>query len=438
MRSSLILGATLLLVAGATGLPAQQAPAASDPFARYVRPGECEQAAIRLTRLYWRDKRADTVVYGPASDSVPAPVVTAARACASRFTVAGAQERDLLDLAQLYTRAGQDDLAQAAIDRLLGTQAAMTPVQRGWTLYLLSNSLLGARPTRMENARKYLAQLDALGAPVALFRMLAHTQFAEYAITVNDRAGATSEARSALAAAKQLSRNDQIDFVFSTVDAYAALAMPLALQSGGPAAVALFDTVNTALLPLRPAGSSELAQLRNRIANARARYPLFGAKAPRIEANWWFNAPGETARPTPGKMTVLVFGGPTGGYENHAVIRRLNAKYAPTGLDAILTTSTRGYFRSQPMQSPATEADLAGKYFIDHLKLPVAVAVQETPFSIRATDGRRMNQQMSNSRNYFRGPSGVLIDGAGVVRLVASLSPEMEQVWRAVIEEAAR
>lgn len=433
-----VVSIALLMAAGATGLSAQQpAPPASDPFVRYSRPGECEQAAIRLTNFYWRDKRPDTVVYAPATDSVPAPVIAAARACAARFTVAGVKERELLDLAQLYTRARQDDLAQAAIDRLLRTQAALPPVERGWTLHLLSSSLLGARPTRMESARRYLEQLDALGAPAALWRMLAHTRFAEYAMTVNDREVATRESRAALAAADQLSRNIRIDWVFSTVDAYAAFARPLALQRGGPAALALFDTVTAALTPLRAAGSPELAQLRGRIAVSRNPYTLFDTKAKPIEANWWFNTQGDSIRPRPGKITMLVFAGPSGGYEMHAVVRRLNARYAATGLDVIVSTSSRGYFRNQPMTSTASEAELTGKYFVDHLKLPAAVAIQETSFSMRPTDGRRMNQQSANSRNYFRGPSGVLIDATGTVRLVVGVSPEMEQLWRSVIEAAA-
>jgi hypothetical protein len=80
---------------------------------------------------------------------------------------------------------------------------------------------------------------------------------------------------------------------------------------------------------------------------------------------------------------------------------------------------------------------LTGKYFVDYLKLPSAVAIQETSFSMRQTDGRRMNQQTANSRNYYRGPSGVLIDATGTVRLVAGISAEMEQLWRSAIEAAA-
>ena len=431
--------AAVVAMAGATVLPAQQAaPRPSDPFVRYTTPGQCEQATYRLMNLYWRDKRPDTLVYAPGTDSLPAPVLAAGRACASRFSVAGVPERDLVDLAQLYILTQQDDLAQAAIDRLLRAQASLPAGQRGWTHYLLGRTLLGARPTRMDAARRHLQQLDALGAPAALYRMLAHTQFADYALTVNDRTTAISEARAALSAGKQMSRTDQLDYVFSTLDAYAELVPPVALERGAAAARALVDTASTALVPLRPPGSQELAQLRARISALRAPYVLLGTKAPKIEANWWYNAGGDTTRPRAGKATIVVFAGPGGAFEMQAVVRRLSARYASRGLDVIVATSTRGYFRSQPMPSAAEEAALTGKYFSEHLKLPAAVAVQETPFSFRPTDGRRLNQQTSNNRNFFRGPSAVLIGADGVVRLVANLSPQMEQVWNSVIEETVQ
>jgi len=73
----------VLLIACMTGVLHAQHPTTSldstDVFARYVTPGQCEQAAFRLQRQYWRDKRPDTVVYRPMGDTVPAPVVRAAR-----------------------------------------------------------------------------------------------------------------------------------------------------------------------------------------------------------------------------------------------------------------------------------------------------------------------------------------------------------------------
>ncbi len=426
-------------------LSAQQPPAAqaaqptSDPFVRYSTPGQCEQAAIRLHRSYWRDKRQDTVVYAPATDSVPGPVVQAARACAARFTVAGVQERELLDLAQLYTIANQDDLAQAAIDRLLRAQAAWPARDRGWTLHLLSASLLDAQPTRTEAARKYRSQLDALGTPVAIWRLFAYTKLANHLTSLNDRAAAIAAARTALAASKQMHSNDRVDWVSLIVGAYAALAEPLALERPASATLALFDTLNTDLLPLRPASSRELAALKGAIETARAPYTLYGTIGPPLRAARWYNTQGDSIRPRRGKVSLLVFAHPSApNYAMYATVRRLHAKYGSAGLDVVVLASTYGYFRNQPMSSPLSEADRVGHYYAEFLQLPAAVAVEQTRFSNRPSDGRRINEQVANSQSYGRGGDGVLVDKQGRVRMVGVVAPRKEPLWDAIIAETVK
>jgi len=418
---------------------AQPAPSTADPFVRYSTPGQCEQAAIRLHRTYWRDKRQDTVVYAPATDSVPGPVVQAARACAARFTVAGVQERELLDLAQLYTIANQDDLAQAAIDRLLRAQAARPARERGWTLHLMSASLLDARPTRIEAARKYRSQLDALGTPVAIWRLYAYTKLANHLTSLNNRAAAIAAARTALAASKQMDRNDRLDFVSNLVGAYATLAEPLALEQPASATLALFDTVNADLLPLRPAGSPDLEALKGVIATARAPYSLYGSTGPQLRAARWYNTQGDSIRPRRGKVSLLVFAHPSiPNYQMYATVRRLHSKYGSAGLDIVVLASTYGYFRNQPTSSPLTEADRVGHYYVEFLRLPAAVAVEQTRFSNRSTDGRRMNEIVANSQSYSRGGNGVLVDKQGRVRMVGTVVPGKEPLWDAVIAEAVK
>lgn len=409
-----------------------------DQFARYETPGQCEQAAIRLKKLFWRDKRPDTVVYAPATDSVPAPVVQAARACASRFSVAKVPERELLNLAQLYTWARQDDLAQAAIDRLLKAQANAAPVDRGWTLELLSTSLLEARPTRMTTAEKYLAQLDALGAPAATWRMFTHTAFANYAITVNDEATANSEARAALAASAQMSHDDRLDWAGAIIDTYDALAQPVSILRGGHAALAVFDTATSDVLPLRPEGSREQRGLRSGIEWGRLPYTLYDSAGAALDATRWYNTESDTVRrPRPGKVSLLVFvSGSCGGncYPMYATVRRLQAKYGP-GLDVIFLATTYGFFRSQPVVSPAAERDSTASYFVNFLKFTVPFAIQETTIS-HLPDGRMTYGPTSNHTNYGRGRDGVLIDKRGTVVMVDTLAPDRERVWTAQIQKA--
>jgi hypothetical protein len=429
----------LMALVGRPSKLSAQSAAPADPFARYETPGQCEQAAIRLNALFWRDKRPDTVVYAPKTDSVPAPVLQAARACAARFTVANVPERELLNLVQLYLWTHQGQLAQAAIDRLLAVEANKPVLDRGWTIEQLVLSLLNATPTQWTAAQKYLAQLDALGAPVATWRLFAHTAVANFTSTLNDRAATIAEARSALAAAHAMSRDDRTDWVYALLTAYKALAEPVARVSGGSAARALFDTAETDLLPLRPTGTREYATLQRALTDARAPYTLFGTTGTTIGATQWYNADADaTHRPKPGKVSLLVFvSSACGGrcYPMYATIRRLQAKYGSSGLDVIFLASTHNYFRNHPMPSPAAESDSTGRYFVDFLKFDVPVALEETHFS-RLRDGRLQADPTPNRTAYYRNRSGVLVDRRGIVTVVDTVAPSREHIWDAEIQRA--
>jgi hypothetical protein len=412
-------------------------PATADPFARYTTPGQCEQAAERISFEYWRSRRQDTVRYAPATDSIPAVAVQAARTCAARFSVASARERELLDLAQLYLLGQQDSLAQAAINRLLTSQASEPTVQRGWTLQLIANTYLDAKPARLAQAQTYLKQLDDLGAAVSTWRLFAHTSFAKYAMSINDLSAATAQSQAALAAGNQMNDDDRMDWVYALYSAYTALADPVTTQTGKPVP-AIIDSMKVRLLSLRPPQSNEQKRLESMINSAEELYSLFGQKSSPLVGKHWFNTNNDTsARPKPGVVSLIVFvNSACSGYcyPTYATLRRVYDKYASRGLHLILVTSTNGYFRNQ-LQPPNQEADSAIKYFADFLKLPGVIVANETDFTHKA-DGRRVNTPTDNQRHYYRGRNGILVDKQGLVRLVVSVSPERETTLDSIIEDA--
>jgi hypothetical protein len=353
--------------------------------------------------------------------------------------VAAVPQHELLNLAQLYLWTDQDTLAQLAIDRLLRLEATDPIDVRSRTLELLSTSLLDARPTRLVAARKYLAQLDALGPPAGLWRLLAHTEFAQYAMTIDDITTAITDARAALAASMQMSQDDRIDWVDPILFAYQSLAEPLGIQAGGPAVLALFDTINTDLLPLRPAGSREAQALKAGIASVRAPFTLFGTLGKPLTATHWYNIQGDSARrPRLGRVSLLVFVDASCGgwcYPTYATIRRLMTQYAHDSVDVIFLTSTHEYFRNHPMPSAVAESDSTANYLIHFLDFPVPVAVEKTQFS-RLHDGRLRAAPTPNGTAYDRGRTGVLVDQRGIVVLVDWLQPDREKVWSALIRKA--
>lgn len=434
--SVIVLGLLLVMPMGRP-LFAQATPA--DSFARYETPGQCEQAAMRFWRFYWRDKHRDTVNFAPATDSVPAPVAKAARRCASRFSAATLGPRDLLHLTELYWWTDQDALAQAAADRLIHLQSSAPVAVRGRTLQVLSTDLLSTRPSRLALARGYLAQLDALGVPAALWRMLAHTEFSRYAMTTNDLTTAVAEARAALAAASQMDQPDRIDQVYAILDAYQVLAEPLAIVASGPTVLSLFDTVSTTLLPLRPAGTRERRNLQIDITEARAPYTLVGTTGAPLTATHWFQLDGDSSqRPRAGHVSLLVFVNASCGgrcYPTYATLRRLQAQYTRAGLDVIFLASTHEYFRNHPMPSATIESDSTASYFGKFLHFSVPVSVETTHFSHLA-DGRLNAAPTPNGKSYDRDRNGILIDKRGMVVLVDSLQPDRETTWNAMIRKA--
>jgi hypothetical protein len=475
----MLLVAAMLACFGAHDASAQS-PAPADPYARYTHPGQCVQAAERLSQLYWRDKRADTLVDRPLTDTVPTVVVDAARACATRFSLATAPIADLPDLVALYLWTRQDSLASAAATRLLDAPANQLATQsgwadRGWRLLMVVRRALSARPVRIDLVKRYLHELDTIRAPSAApWRMLAYKDFARMALRSGNLTVAHDAVRAAISASQTMVRSEQIDRVYEILEAYDILAEPTSLLASGPAAVAVFDTARTRLLPLRGPGTwgggaaapdessaldnmmrqalgmgeppppvnrdvMEQQRLQGYIAQLEMPYKMVGNAAPPLTATHWYPVSDDTvARPRRGVVTLVVSvnancGG--GCYSQYAVLRRLQAAYAARGLQIVMLASTHGYFRNQPEPLPAHEAEQSRHYVLDFLKLPGVLGVEETKFSFR-DDGMRLNMPGETPQGYFRGRDAVVVGKDGLVRQVVTLWPWREQMVRDVIEAA--
>jgi len=342
---------------------------------------------------------------------------------------------ELRNLAQLYLWAGHDTLALQAIDRLEQADHDRSARERGWILSLWIDAALTAHPVRQSLIRTFLAKLDALGAPAATWRLFAHTHYSDYAFSINDQVLAESEGRAAIAASRQMSANDRMDFVYYIVNAYVMTAQSVALTRGGPAALAFYDTMTTDLTPLRPVGTGDRGRLAEDLMNRRIPITPLGRGAwPAVHANTWYATAGDTVHPKPGRLSLLIFVyGPD--YPMIATIRRLSAAYGTQGLDLVFMTSTAGYFRTLSMQSPAMEVDSLGSYYRTYLHLPGPLAVEITNFSHLA-DGRRRDGETPNQKAFIHVGGAMLIDRRGVARWIGEISPRTEAVWRAVIQGA--
>jgi len=258
-------------------------------YARYQTPGQCLQLVNRLDRLYWRDKRRDTVAYAPERDSVVESAAQAGRACGARFSVADTDTRDLLDLATLDLLVHRDADAYAAFGRLMQTKADSPAVVRAWTLYQWMTSLIRSRPLKLQYARNVAAQIEALGPEAATWRQAAHRDLAQYAMMIYDPALAKSEAEAAVQAGSEMNKFDRVDAPQDLIEAYAALAEAVNILQGAPQAVAVFEKALADVLPLRLPESPEQGMLAGMVRASQQAYKQIGTPAPPLSGQFWFN-----------------------------------------------------------------------------------------------------------------------------------------------------
>jgi len=409
-------------------------PSVVHSFARYTRPGECAAARVWHERQFWRDQRPDTLSYSRTGLPEQRRTVEAVRSCLSRFSVATTAPWDLLGLGQAYLAAEQETDADAAF-AALSRRAATDSVQgHAWTLYQIIDAYLGAAQPHLAKADVYVQQLDALGSPAAVERILAHDTLAKLARARDSVPMWEDELHAALTAAAALTGERQKEYGSAVATFYAGLA-ELKQRQG--------DFVGMATL-LRIAGnkaSGMPTEVSQPITAAAGEVGLLGKPAPLVQATVWVDSSSRsnraavgTVRPVPGHPTLLVFTDPSCSdncYVQHAIVRRLAAKYGSRGLNITYLVHTSGYYRNQLVPPDSEMVKIIG-YYLNELKLPVTVAVWNTTFSGTRDDGRVLAQPGPNEIAYAGGGT-FLIDGTGNVRLSMTLARETEAIVEDVI-----
>lgn len=414
-----------VLVFAFAGRSGAQSP--DSMYTRYVTPGWCQASVARLSTIYWRDKRPDTVVYAPLTDSVPTPVKQAVAACAARFTPENTPEPELVALVQVELTLGRDAQAHAAAERLVSLHANDAPEKRGWALLLIARSFLDAKPARLTEGRQYLARLDSLGAPAAELRVLGHVAYGEFAMSRGALPEAAAEYDAAIVAGKAMKSEEQTNRIGMLYMMYDSASEVVALHRGAPAALALIEDAKAKLVPLRPAGVPGFVG--NDLQALARLYTAYGQDAATLRPSHWYVASGDTVRPTPGVASLFVLGDANCGalcYRQYATIRRLQATYG-SKLQTTMITGTSGFFMNNLVASPTAESDSTGRYFHDFLKLPAGVAASEIGFS-RKIDGRRNPKPSVDQANYGRGRDAVLIGQDGKIKAIVNLGPTREKL----------
>jgi hypothetical protein len=109
------------------------------------------------------------------------------------------------------------------------------------------------------------------------------------------------------------------------------------------------------------------------------------------------------------------------------LLRYLDREYQTKGLEIILITETAGFFRTQLMETTAEEIELVRNFYLNFLKLPVTLGIDETRFS-RLPDGRRMPEPVAWRRSWPQ-TRAVLIDRNGNF---AALGMDETYLWKRI------
>jgi hypothetical protein len=404
-----VIGALAIVVAARDAPGQSSAPPEPDGYTHYW-PGACVQAMSRSANFYWR-AREDTAEYTLARDTLLDDVRRVARDCATRFgpSAATLTGHDLLPLAQVLLAAGDDAGAKQAVERRLAEAELKSTAPRAWTLAQIVDTHLDARPARVDAARGYLAQLDALkGADAAPGQVSAWYGLAGYYEHVADDAKMRAASEETIKAGKKLNEHDRSEFSYTLLSAYHLLAQAEADRTGEAAAP-------RAVLVRATADIGKLRGMAEAIASYDTTYSRYGTKGAGVVADLWIGTPGDTVHPMLGKLTVLNFGP---SRWTVPAMRRLSREVGDS-LDVALIYGTVGYFRGLGPLTMGAEVPQARKHFIDELKVTSSLAITETKYH-HLPDGRRVSDPNANDRAYrtWLGGSVVVLDRQGIIRRI--------------------
>lgn len=402
-----LLAASALCVAAASAAAQGSAPPEPDGYSKYW-PGACVEAMSRSRNFYWR-ARQDTAQYTIARDTMLDDVRRVARDCKARFGAGAASltGHDLIPLAQVLLAAGDDAGARAAVDRRLAEPDLKPDDLRAWTLARIVGMYLDALPARVDVARGYLRQLDALkGADAAPGQLRGWLSTADYYEHIADDSAMVAASEEAIKAGKRLNEHDRKEFAGAIFSAYHNIAEAEADRTGdSPAPRKVLARAKTDI--------GKLPRMAGQIAAFDSLYSRYGKKGATVLADLWVGAVNDTLFPKTGKLTVLNF---RPSRWSIPATRRL-AREVGDSLDVALVYSTVGYFRGLGPLTMATEVPEVRKYFFDELKINSSLAINETKYH-RLPDGRRVSDPNANDKAYRtgQGVSIVVLDREGIVR----------------------
>jgi hypothetical protein len=396
-------------------------------LSRYNTPGYCVAAIQGVESAVWRRQERVSVAQGSPQDTAPTAAISIGKKCMSQLPdVQRVDSIWLFDMMRLALYAGDTAKMKASISRQL--QLVQNDEARGAILHDALDELLDnyttvavSHPARVELAKGILRQIDDLKEGARVARFEAHRAMYEFITqTAFDTADLMHEAMAMRAISQSMTPDERKEVNLNSAYSLTMDSITVAWYRHDPNVPTMLRKMVQPEIDKNPAlaNSVQMVMLNQVISQ-------YDKPTPAITGKFWFPSNAAHTVPAPGRVTLVtqVQKGDGVMTPQLAGLLRLWNKYHAAGLDIVLVTKTQGYSWSSPPQKPDDEAKTDAWYFLNYLKLPFTLIVDEAPVTKRP-DGRLVHGRIT-FENEFPLPGGVLIGRDGRVYTTwIGLSPD--------------
>ncbi len=398
-------------------------------YERYNLPVQCYFTAMRGISRYRRNLRTDTMLVSRTQDTVPSDVKEVVKSCMEKFDMNKLPPQYVIGAYAASVYQGDYEKANLAFQKFLKDYPQNDSSQKRRKALMVSKAgktEMWVNPDAVKRLLERGKIAEDLGMPL-------YADPYEYILEIAKDllmpdVGIDGARRYVSAWTKWT--NEEIMDWGDPRRSFNAMIEFSAWKNGLEASKQMVHNEFVPMLHARTGGGPEKKKAVEDMFSSSLRWLEPIGTAPPMLARYWFDSTGKiTDRvPKPGRVTLVFPSEPElGGNDYYRIhlLREMHKKFHDKGLDIVILTRLKGHFRLQIIDSKEEELELLRKYYLEHLNLPVTLAVDDVRFSKRF-DGARMPEEIPWRRTW---PTLYVNKGLIVGRDGNFFSTELDHNW---------